>query len=132
MNRCIRILCTLCVGLTAALPLVGMAQTIPNTRILTDSTGTVIVAVRTFPPKAVRGTLQIVTPPDVLLNNKPERLSPGSRIRSANGMLAMSGSLVGQTLPVMVIREPQGLLHEVWVLTEVEAKLIPANPAINQ
>ncbi len=132
MNRCIRILCTLTVGLSAAIPLVGTAQTVPNTRVLTYSTGTVNVAVRTFPPKAVRGTLQIVAPPDVLLNNKSERLSPGSRIRGANGMLAMSASLVGQTLPVMVIRESHGMLHEIWVLTDIEAKLIPATPAAPQ
>ncbi len=126
MNRCIRALSAL--SLLAVLPLGGMAQTSPTTQILTDSTGTVAVAVRNFPPKALRGTLQVVAPPEVLLNNQVARLSPGARIRSANGMLAMSAALVGQTLPVVYLREPQGMLHEVWVLTDVEAKLIPATP----
>ncbi len=126
MNRCLRALRTL--PLLAILPLAALAQTGPTTQVLTDSTGTVNVAVRTFPPKAQRGTLQVVTPPDVLLDSKAARLSPGARIRGANGMLAMSASLVGQTLPVMYLLEPQGMLHEVWVLTEVEAKLIPAAP----
>ncbi|MDZ7918839.1 hypothetical protein [Rhodoferax sp.] len=126
MNRCIHTLCAL--GLLAALPLGGLAQTSPTSQQLTDSTGTVVVAVRTFPPKAVRGTLQVVAPPEVLLDNQVTRLSPGARIRGANGMLAMSASLIGQTVPVVYLREPQGMLHEVWVLTDVEAKLIPATP----
>jgi|JI8StandDraft_1071087.scaffolds.fasta_scaffold02219_3 hypothetical protein len=123
MNRCLRALNLLC--LLTALPLAASAQTSPTTQVLTDTTGTVSVAVRTFPPKAVRGTLMVVAPPEVVLNNKIDRLSPGARIRGANGMLAMSASLVGQTLPVMTLRESQGMLHEVWVLTDIEAKLIP-------
>ena len=126
MNRCFRALRAL--ALLAALPLGALAQTGPTTQVLTDRTGTVNVAVRSFPPKAVRGTLQVVAPPDVLLDSKTARLSPGARIRGANGMLTMSAALVGQTLPVVYLREPQGMLHEVWVLTEVEAKLIPATP----
>ena len=127
MNRCIRALSAL--SLLAALPLGGMAQTSPTTQQLTDSTGTAVVAVRTFPPKSLRGTLQVLAPPEVLLNNKVARLSPGARIRGANGMLAMSSAMVGLTLPVVYLLEPQGMLHEVWVLTEVEAKLMPTAPA---
>ncbi|MDE2416419.1 MAG: hypothetical protein KGN32_01305 [Burkholderiales bacterium] len=96
---------------------------------MTDTTGTASVAVRTFPPKAVRGTLVVVAPPQVLLNNKVDRLSPGARIRGANGMLVLSASLIGQILPVMTLRESQGMLHEVWVLTDVEARLLPAAPS---
>eukprot|EP01041_Mallomonas_annulata_P016034 gene16034-33706_t len=127
MNRCIRALSAL--SLLAALPLCGMAQTSPTTQVITDSTGTVAVAVRTFPPKSLRGTLQVLAPPEVLLNNKVARLSPGARIRGANGMLAMSSAMVGLTLPVVYLLEPQGMLHDVWVLTEVEAKLMPTAPA---
>ena len=126
MNRCIRALSAL--SLLVVLPLGSMAQTSPTTQQLTDSTGTAVVAVRSFPPKAQRGTLQVMAPPEVLLNNKVARLSPGARVRGANGMLAMSSSLVGLTLPVVYILEPQGMLHEVWVLTEVEAKLMPTAP----
>ncbi|WP_294770077.1 hypothetical protein [uncultured Rhodoferax sp.] len=122
MNRCTHLLGTLC--LLAVLPLVSLAQTTATSQQLTDSAGNV-AALRNFPPKAVRGTLQVVAPPEVLLNSKVARLSPGARIRGANGMLAMSASLVGQTLPVMYQLEAQGMLHEVWVLTELEAKLLP-------
>src|SRR3990167_7012671 len=103
MNRCIRALSAL--SLLAALPLGSMAQTSPTTQQLTDSTGTMVVAVRNFPPKALRGTLQVVAPPEVLLNTKVARLSPGARIRGANGMLAMSASLIGQTVPVVYLLE---------------------------
>jgi hypothetical protein len=127
MNRCLRALSA--IFLLTTLPLVASAQTSPTTQVLTDTTGTVSVAVRTFPPKAVRGTLVVVAPPQVLLNGKIDRLSPGARIRGANGMQAMSASLIGQTLPVMTLRESQGMLHEVWVLTDIEAKLYQATPS---
>jgi hypothetical protein len=80
---------------------------------------------RPFPATALRGTLQIVQPPEVLLNGEPERLSPGARIRAANNMLQLSGTLVGQTLLVHYTREPSGLVHDVWILTPEEAARKP-------
>ena len=35
-------------------------------------------------------------------------------------MLLMSGSIVGQDLPVVYRRDPSGLVHEVWMLTPDE------------
>jgi hypothetical protein len=78
--------------------------------------------VRPFPPKAERGAMVITQPPEMMLNGKPERLSPGSRIHAANNMLVMSGALVGQNLLVNYVREPLGLIHEVWILNAAEAK----------
>ena len=80
---------------------------------------------RPIPPLAQRGTLVITQPPNVLLNGQPERLSPGARIRGTNNLLALSGTLVGQTLPVRYLREPQGQIHEIWILTAVEAQQSP-------
>ncbi len=77
---------------------------------------------RPFPAHAERAIMQVVQPPTILLNGQPERLSPGSRIRSANNMLVMSGGLIGQNLLVAFVREPLGLIHEVWILTEAEAQ----------
>jgi hypothetical protein len=72
-------------------------------------------------PKDVRsGRLVVTAPPVITLDGKPERLSPGSRIRDTNNMLLLSGSVVGQSLPVLYRREPSGLVHEVWVLTPDE------------
>ncbi|QTN27390.1 hypothetical protein HZ993_19255 [Rhodoferax sp. AJA081-3] len=80
-------------------------------------------AVRPFPAAAKRGTLQVTYPPEVLLNGKNARLSPGARIRGTNNMLVLSGSLAGQSLPVNYILDPQGMVHEVWILNATEAQL---------
>jgi hypothetical protein len=77
---------------------------------------------RPFPPNTVRGAMVITNPPELVMNGKAERLSPGARIRGANNMLVMSGSIVGQNLLVNFVREPNGLVHEVWILTEAEAQ----------
>ena len=77
---------------------------------------------RPFPPHAVRGILTVTQPPEVLMDGKADRLSPGSRIRGTNNMLVMSGALVGQGLRVNYTREPNGNIHDVWVLTDDEAR----------
>jgi hypothetical protein len=76
-------------------------------------------------PKDVKpGRLVVTAPPIITMDGKPDRLSPGSRIRDTNNMLLLSGSVVGQSLPVVYRREPSGMVHEVWVLTPDEyAKL---------
>ncbi|MEY4979813.1 MAG: hypothetical protein RLZZ352_2083 [Pseudomonadota bacterium] len=79
--------------------------------------------VRQFPPQALRGTLQVVQPPDIVLDGQATRLSPGARIRNTQNTLALSASLIGQTLVVNYTREPMGLVHEVWILTPTEAAL---------
>ena len=79
--------------------------------------------VRPFPPKAERGVMKITQPPEMLLNDKPDRLSPGARIRGANNMLVMSGAIIGQNLVVNFVREPTGQVHDVWILTDAEAAL---------
>jgi len=72
-------------------------------------------------PKDVKpGRLVVTAPPIITLDGKPDRLSPGSRIRDTNNMLLLSGSVVGQSLPVVYRREPSGMVHEVWVLTPEE------------
>jgi len=86
-------------------------------------------ATRPFPPQAERGVIQVTQPPDLLLNGKPDRLSPGARIFGANNMLVLSGQLIGQKAVVNFVREPNGQLHQVWVLTEAEAALkLPTSP----
>ena len=80
------------------------------------------VASRPFPPNAVRGVLTVTQPPEVLMNGRPDRLSPGSRIRDTNNMLVLSGALVGQPVRVNYVREPNGSIHEVWILTDGEAR----------
>jgi hypothetical protein len=77
---------------------------------------------RPFPAAAKRGILQVTEPPNLLINGASERLSPGSRIRGENNMLVMSGQLVGQSVLVNYTRNAQGMIHEVWILTAIEAQ----------
>jgi len=84
---------------------------------------------RPFPPQAERGLLIVTQPPDLLLNGKPDRLSPGARILGTNNMLVLSGQLIGQKAVVNFVREPNGQVHQVWILTEAEAALkLPNTP----
>jgi hypothetical protein len=84
---------------------------------------------RPFPANAERGNLVVTMPPELQLNGRPDRLSPGARIRDKNNMLALSGSLIGQPLVVNFVRNPLGEVQDVWILTPVEAALkLPAKP----
>jgi hypothetical protein len=74
-----------------------------------------------IPLAAERGVLVVTQPPDVLLDGQPARLSPGARIRGRNNLLLLSAPLIGQALTVRYVRDAQGLVHDVWVLTEAEA-----------
>lgn len=78
-------------------------------------------AVRAFPERALRGTLVVQTAPEVLLDGAPARLSPGARIRDVNNLLVMPAQLAGQELTVNYLRDPQGLVREVWILNAAEA-----------
>lgn len=88
-----------------------------------SSQATAQTGVRPFAPGAERGTMVVTYPPVIQMNGKPDRLSPGARIRGLNNMLLMSGSIAGQNLLVNFVRNPTGEVHEVWVLTEAEAAL---------
>ena len=77
---------------------------------------------RQFPKAARRATLEVTMPPDVMINGQAERLSPGARIKGLNNQLVLSGALVGQRVLVNYLRDPQGLIHEVWLLSEAEAR----------
>lgn len=109
--------------LCATLP--AIAQTLPAYPILQASPPA--LGIRPFPANAQLGILQVLQPPVILLNEKYEQLSPGSRIRGANNMLVMSGALVGQNLLVKYVREPHGLIHEVWILNPAEVQLFAPN-----
>jgi hypothetical protein len=75
---------------------------------------------RSAPQDVVLGQMIVTAPPEVTMDGKADRLSPGSRIRDLNNMLVLSGGMVGKTLPVVYRRDAAGLVHEVWILTEEE------------
>ena len=86
---------------------------------------------RPFPAHALRGALVVVQPPEVQLNGQAARLAPGSRIRGADNMVQMSGTLVGAKLLVHYTLDPIGLVQDVWILTPDEAarRPWPSKPA---
>jgi hypothetical protein len=75
---------------------------------------------REAPKDVVLGRMIVTAPPEITMDGKPDRLSPGARIRDLNNMQALSGGLVGKALPVVYKRDPVGLVHEVWILTPEE------------
>ena len=84
---------------------------------------------RTFPKDVKRGELVVVSAPDIAMNGKPDRLSPGVRIRDARNNLVLSGTLTNQTLVVNYVRDNTGLVHNVWVLSSEEIKQkMPGQP----
>ena len=87
-----------------------------------DSTGATS-AIRQFPAAALRGEMVVTAPPAITLDGKPDRLSPGARIRDANNLLVLSGALVNQKVMVNYLRENAGNVHEVWILNPAEARL---------
>lgn len=99
--------------LTRAIAALALALSLPP--------GLAQVGQREFPPASLRGSLIVTAPPNVLLDGRPDRLSPGSRIRGVNNMLVLSGGLVGQTLTANFTRDAAGLIHEVWLLSAMEA-----------
>lgn len=79
------------------------------------------------PPADVKPARMVVTtPPQITLDGKADRLSPGARIRDTRNLMVLSGSLAGQTVPVVYRREAAGLVHEVWLLTPEEYAKIAA------
>jgi hypothetical protein len=81
-----------------------------------------VPGLRKFPDKALRGKMKVVQAPEILIDGKRERLSPGSRIRDPQQRLVMSASITNVELIVNFVRNPLGEVQEVWILTELEIK----------
>src|SRR5690349_10214727 len=60
---------------------------------------------REAPKDVLLGKMTVDLPPVIHMDGKPDRLSPGSRIRDTRNMLVLSGGLTGQTLPVVYKRD---------------------------
>ncbi len=105
----------------------GVVLSAPETGIVDPSKG------RFFPPNAMRGTIEVVQGSEIIMDGKAARLSPGARIRGPNNMLVMSGAMAGQRYVVNFTRDSFGNVHQVWVLTELEAqqKIKTATPGRN-
>jgi hypothetical protein len=77
---------------------------------------------RQFPANALRGEMVFGQPPEVLLNDKPARMVPASRIRGPNNLLVLSGTLIGTKAQVHYTLDPQGFVKDVWILRDDELK----------
>jgi hypothetical protein len=75
---------------------------------------------RNFPATALRGEIVVLQPPELLLNGRPARLSPGVRIRGENNLLMVTGALSNQRLLVHYTVDLSGLVGEIWILTAAE------------
>ena len=78
--------------------------------------------IRSFPPDAKRGELVVLGAPDIAMDGKADRLSPGARIRDASNALVLSGAVVNTKLIVNYTRDNLGLVQNVWVLNAEEIK----------
>ena len=81
--------------------------------------------VRQFPPTVKRGVMTVTAPPQVKINGSALRLSPGARIKGPTNQMVMSGALIGQQYAVNYLLEPQGLVREVWILSQEEVDALP-------
>ena len=76
--------------------------------------------VREAPADVRPARMAVGAPPEITLDGKADRLSPGARIRNVQNLVVLSGSLAGQTVPVVYRREAAGMVGEVWLLTPDE------------
>ena len=83
---------------------------------------------RHFPERVQSASLSVGNAPDILINAAPDRLAPGARIHDTSNRLVTPTSLGNQVYWVHYLREPNGMVHEVWILTPHEAALARAAP----
>jgi hypothetical protein len=114
MNRCTP-------HLLAALILFGASASLTALPVAAQ-TDEATPGVRQFPKAALRGEMVVLMPPEISMNGKPARLSPGSRIHDANNQLVLSAQLVDQRVPVNYLRDNLGQVQQVWILNGEEAK----------
>lgn len=105
------------------------AQTIPSVHAQTTPAGTRGVseaAQRSFPDNVQRGVMQVAPLPELTINGKLLRTTPGFRLLDAKNRLVFAHTLQGQSFTVNYVIEPSTRwLHQAWILTpeEIQAKL---------
>jgi hypothetical protein len=115
MNRCLKTFpVAIAMAFAGLMTLVGVALPLDA-----SAQGTV----RTFPENALRGKLVVQLSPEVMLDGKPDRLSPGARIYGPDNLLILPSRLAGEPYMVNYVRDSHGLVHQVWVLTPAEVAI---------
>lgn len=118
MNRCLWVFSALLISASVSV----QAQISEPLPVNEQAVQVGVPGLRKFPDKALRGKMQVVNAPVVLMDGKPERLSPGSRIRDTQHRIVMSANITNLELTVNFLRNSTGEIQEVWILTEAEAK----------
>ncbi len=118
MNRCLFAMLTLGLS-TSLLAQSQMSEPLP---VSEQAIQTGVPGLRKFPEKALRGKMKVVQAPEILIDGKQERLSPGSRIRDPQQRMVMSASITNVELIVNFVRNSMGEVHEVWILNDAEIK----------
>lgn len=121
MNRCTaRTLLRQFVPLVAlVIAALGLLQTVVHAQ---TNAQTEAVAKRRFPTTSLRGEMVVTSPPEILMDDRPDRLSPGARIRDTENRMVVSGALANQRVVVNYVRDPMGQVSEAWILTQEEAR----------
>ncbi|SFU97927.1 hypothetical protein SAMN05216350_110101 [Polaromonas sp. YR568] len=130
MNRCNSSLTPFLAALAASAGLLGLPALAQTEAAVTVTSAAASAAtevpvkpnVRQFPAKALRGELVVLVPPVISLDGKQDRLSVGARIRDVNNHFVLSGPLRNQKLVVNYVRNPGGLIQDIWILNAEEAK----------
>jgi hypothetical protein len=120
MNRCLR---TVAPALFSLVALAAAFAWAPPASAQTAVRNEAAAGGRNFPEGTLRGEFMVVAAPEILLDGRTDRLSPGARIRSAENMVVTTGAITGQNLLVNYTRDAAGLVREVWVLTATEASV---------
>ena len=80
---------------------------------------------RNFPQNALRGAVVFGIFPEIVLNGNLARLSPGTRIRKDDNMIAVPSAMLGGPFLVNYTIDFGGTVKDVWVLTPAEAAVQP-------
>ena len=88
------------------------------------------LADRVFPKGTVRGQMTFMRDKEVAVNGVREKLSPAVRVHDERGRIPLRGALDGKTYTVNFVRDPRGVIREVWLLTPQEMqKPMPSDSA---
>ena len=86
---------------------------------LTSGSAVAQALFRVFPGPAELATFTPLNHPDILINQKPARLSPGALIRNTENRIVLLGSLQGE-YAVSYTKDFLGEVNLVWMLTPPE------------
>ncbi|HEU4352795.1 MAG TPA: hypothetical protein VFR66_13080 [Burkholderiales bacterium] len=94
---------------------------------LATSAALAVAQLRTIPKEAVLGQLRHLEAMVVEIDGKPRSLAPGAQIRDPDNRLVLPVSLVEKT-QVRYLVDSTGMVHRVWILSEVEKAALPPAP----